>query len=270
MNGPPCRVALLGFNDFERNTLAACLRLSAQPLPRYEATARWQEATLLVAATDHPATLATLAELQHLPRTLCIGDQAPPLAGGWLRRPFERAQVLRALDTLWAQAEHAARLSGQAQAAALGAPATRLANTAAAEPSRHALLVDDSAIALRFLQSRLQRRGVSCTCVGSSQRAWQALHPVDGHSDIGMVMIDVELGQSSHLDGLALCQQIKRRSGQLPRPTLVIVSAHQGPSARARGTLAGCDAYLAKPLDETLLLQVLVRQGWAQHTEPMR
>lgn len=266
----PCRVALLGFNDFERDTITICVRLSYKRQPHYEVTSRWQDATLLMAAADHEATMAALHEAQQLPRTLCIGDQAPPLAGGWLRRPIEPAQVLRALDTLLAQAEHAARVAGQPQAAALGEPAATQANAAAAEPSRHALLVDDSAIALRFLQSRLQRRGVSSTCVSSSQEAWQALHPIDRPSDIGLVMIDVELGVSSHLDGLALCQQIKRRSGRLLQPTLVIVSAHQGPSARARGALAGCDAYLAKPLDETLLLQVLARQGWAQHTEPMR
>ena len=75
----------------------------------------------------------------------------------------------------------------------------------------------------------------------------------------GFVFIDVELGESSALDGLALCQHIKRahRHVEGRSPVLVLVSAHHSEVDRARGAFAGCDHYLAKPADDKSLQQLL-------------
>jgi DNA-binding response OmpR family regulator len=42
---------------------------------------------------------------------------------------------------------------------------------------------------------------------------------------------------------------------------VVMVSAHHGELDRVRGMLAGCDAYLAKPMDPMVLLQLLSQHG---------
>ena len=42
---------------------------------------------------------------------------------------------------------------------------------------------------------------------------------------------------------------------------VVMVSSHQAEVDRVRGTLAGCDAYLGKPLIEADLDRLLRRQG---------
>ena len=42
---------------------------------------------------------------------------------------------------------------------------------------------------------------------------------------------------------------------------IVMVSVHNGEMDRVRGALAGCDAYLAKPLDPAELERLLLRQG---------
>jgi DNA-binding response OmpR family regulator len=116
--------------------------------------------------------------------------------------------------------------------------------------------VDDSALALRFLASRLQPWGLAVECVSSSGKAVERL----AQRDYDFVFIDVELGAESELDGLALCQHIKRHH-PLAGSLLVMVSAHHSELDRVRGTLAGCDAYLGKPLQAAELERLLLRQG---------
>jgi CheY-like chemotaxis protein len=120
-------------------------------------------------------------------------------------------------------------------------------------------VVDDSDTARQFLRSRLQAWGLDVETAASSGQALAML--LRQHFD--HLFIDVELGSGSKLDGLALCQLVRRKHiscGGAPE-LVVIVSAHHGQLDRARGTLAGCDAYLGKPLDEADLDQLLRRQG---------
>ena len=50
------------------------------------------------------------------------------------------------------------------------------------------------------------------------------------------------------MDGLALCRHIKRMPRKARPPVVAMVSAHATQTDRVRGSLAGCDAYLGKPL----------------------
>lgn len=122
-----------------------------------------------------------------------------------------------------------------------------------------ALLVDDSDIALHFLGRLLQRHGLRCSMAATSTRALQLM----ARQHFAVAFIDVELGDGSDLDGLALCQHIRRQHPALglPRPLLALVSAHDSPRDRVLGTLAGADAYFGKPLDDAALAHWLARQG---------
>jgi CheY-like chemotaxis protein len=121
------------------------------------------------------------------------------------------------------------------------------------------LLVDDSEIALRFLESRLQHYGLRIERASSSGKAIELL----ARRDYDFVFIDVELGPGSELDGLALCQHIKRldHGGAAITSAVIMVSAHQSELDRVRGVLAGCDAYLGKPLNDADLQRLMLRHG---------
>jgi DNA-binding response OmpR family regulator len=80
-----------------------------------------------------------------------------------------------------------------------------------------------------------------------------------------LVFLDIELGPASELDGLALCRQIKQSVAAV-NVTVVMVSAHHSELDRVRGALAGCDAYLGKPLDQAELDELLLRQGLSSPT----
>jgi CheY-like chemotaxis protein len=126
-------------------------------------------------------------------------------------------------------------------------------------PLKRALLVDDSEVALRFLETRLQRWGLAMDRALGSNRAIELLAAEEPYD---FVFIDVELGPQSTLDGYALVQHLRlKHQRDSALPVVVMVSAHATPSHRARGQLAGCDAYLAKPLDEVELQRLMLRHG---------
>jgi CheY-like chemotaxis protein len=147
------------------------------------------------------------------------------------------------------------RRAGPKPVVATGLPTDTRAFVGPPPPPR-ALLVDDSNIALRFLASRLAPWCVRAESVSTSE---DALHRL-AERDYDFIFLDLELGAGSELDGLALCRHIKR-SELAMNATLVMVSAHHSEIDRARGALAGCDAYLGKPLKESELSAVLRRQG---------
>ncbi len=129
-----------------------------------------------------------------------------------------------------------------------------------------ALLVDDSAVALHFLKRQLQGYGLECDLAGDSDRALDLLT----HHAYGLVFLDLDLGPDSRSDGLTLCHQIRYRlhypGGRAPM--VVMVSAFHDPVDQVRGTLAGAEAYLGKPLDFPALDRLLGRQGLYRRLGP--
>lgn len=322
------RVALLGFSEFERSTMASYFRLAAQRDLGYELVGANDDSDFILADADHAPSVQLVVAAERLRDTVFIGSQAPADAVAWTLRPIDPMQVVRELDALRREAVAPAGLppaaaadeGAMAQAALDGPgasaddPAAQVAPAAeapaepeaasesevlrnffadetasageaaaSAEPdllldlNEHAqpwqavpdvplaapvagppcaLIVDDSAVALRFLASRLEPWGLTMDCVVNSMQALECI----AERDYDFIFLDVELGAGSDLDGLALCQRIKREH-PLSTATLVIVSAHHRELDRVRGSLAGCDAYLAKPLQAVELARLLARRG---------
>ena len=241
---PTLRVALHGFSDFERRALGSFFRLAARPALALEQVRELADAAVIVADADHRDTVEQLVALQRVADTVFIGGRCPAGAAACLSRPIDALHVLREIELLVQR--RAALLPPQpSPKAAAPRHAARLS----------ALLVDDSPIALRFLQVRLQGLGVDSDLSNGSGRALELL----AQRSYGFVFIDVELGEGSALDGLALCQHIKRahRHVEGRSPVLVMVSAHDSEVDRARGTFAGCDHYLPKPAADKALRQLL-------------
>jgi CheY-like chemotaxis protein len=123
-----------------------------------------------------------------------------------------------------------------------------------------ALLVDDSEVGLHSLERQLQDLGLRTETAADSQHALELM--ARQHFDV--IFLDVDLGQNSELDGLALCQRIKgqhRRSVAGDGPAVVMVSTHAATTDRVRGSFAGCDAYLSKPIDDDALRRSLRTLG---------
>jgi CheY-like chemotaxis protein len=255
---PVQRVLLIGFGEFERHALTSYLRLSGARVPGYVQVDDIADADFLIADADHPGAIDQVLAADRGADTVYIGSLAPEGALGWAMRPIDPMQVFRELDAAVALRHFKHAPPRPLQVTSAPAPLAdeqqpqRRASDVAAAPM--ALLVDDSEIALRFLQRQLQALGLRTEITQSSQGALALL----AQQRFDAVFIDVDLGPDSTMDGFALCQHLKRQQrphGTGLPPRLVIVSAHGNATDRVRGTFAGCDAYLVKPIKEETMLQ---------------
>ena len=115
------------------------------------------------------------------------------------------------------------------------------------------LVVDDSDVALKFMQSRITRYGFRAHLARSGE---EALTLVSGAS-YKFVFLDVMM---EGLDGYQTCRAIKQRKYPSGRPPVVVMLTSRGGSIdKIRGGLAGCDAFLTKPLNEVELLKILAK-----------
>lgn len=210
-----------------------------------------------------PGALGTPASgLPTLPPGLFSDAQAP----GALRTIGSTAALLppgsptggrRADDR-----DQASRSAAMQQQSA--ADARRRRREAALRPDvlRRALLVDDSEVALHFLRRELEPYGLAVDAARDSERALDLLT----HQPYGLVFLDIDLGPQSRVDGLTLCHRIRHQlvypAGRAP--VVVMVSAFHEPVDQVRGTLAGAESFLAKPLDFAVLDRLMRRHGFSR------
>lgn len=214
-----------------------------------------RELDALVAMRDNPGTgpLPLLAPAPTISRPITVGKGTPS--------PLRRAD-----DEGRRAADETRPLPTPQERRAAADTARRQRETALRPvPLRRALLIDDSELALHFLDRQLQRYGLVTEWALHSGKALELL----SHQQFGFVFCDVDLGPHSDLDGLALCQHIKHRhvhpGGRTP--LVAIVSAFHEPVDRVRSTLAGADVHLGKPLDFNMLDRWLNQQGLTRGPE---
>lgn len=273
-------VAIEGFSAFERQALASFFRLAAQRSPAFRQVDEPGMADFLIADADHPASVAAVRRGQRVEDSVFIGAHAPEGAAAWLPRPIEPVHVLRALDELVElrltapeppsammdldplEADPPQHDEAPARTPmAVAAPAAAAPVPAPVRPrgggGREVLLVEDSPIARQFLKQRLQHLGYRVIDCASGEAALDIL----SKRTFGMVFLDVVLGPPGSIDGLQLCQRLKQRGAQGGglRTVVVIVTGLDGATDRVRGSLAGCDAYLTKPLHESEFIATLLQ-----------
>lgn len=120
------------------------------------------------------------------------------------------------------------------------------------EPEPQILVVDDSDIALRFMARCLGRYGLGVQLAHSGEEALQRV----ATGRYAFVFMDVNM---PGIDGYQTCKLIKKRPYAAGRqaPKVVMLTSRGGMVDKMRGTLAGCDAYLTKPLQQDDLVRAI-------------
>jgi CheY-like chemotaxis protein len=262
----PLRVCLLGFTPQETDHIGSGLRALPARHPSFQPVSSLEEAELVVVDADQTDSLAALVRLGRLEHAVFIGSETPHGADGWLARPWAPARLLAELDRL----AFSMGLSDPRPAEAPSSSAGLLSRPGPLRPATSpppapppsgwalALLVDADDVAAGSLEQRLHDEGLHTERAAHSGQALVMM--ADKAYDF--VFTAVDLGTDSDLDGLVLCQQIKRQRpvrDRGPASVVVIMAASHSEVERVRAALAGADAYLPEAVDADSLRKVLWR-----------
>jgi CheY-like chemotaxis protein len=122
-------------------------------------------------------------------------------------------------------------------------------------PIKRALVVDDSASVRKQLEIELKLFNVNVDYAEDAERAFDLLHK----NNYDVAFLDVVLPDQ---DGYTICKSIKTNS-EMKRMKVIMLTGKSTYADKVRGSLAGCDAYLVKPVGR------LTFQNTAKHYLPI-
>lgn len=94
-------VAIVGFSDFERETLSSFFRLHTSSATRYRLVRTLENSEILLVDADSPAALAIVQRCGRASDSVCIGRSAGFIGAlAHLDRPIDALQVKKTLDRL--------------------------------------------------------------------------------------------------------------------------------------------------------------------------
>jgi two-component system cell cycle response regulator len=117
------------------------------------------------------------------------------------------------------------------------------------EHSFRVLAVDDSPLMRTFLQNKLQPYGIQPEFASSGEEALFKISKQ--HFDL--IFLDVML---PGMDGYDVCKMIKKNKDNSLMKVVMLTSKDKT-FDKIRGTMAGCDGYLTKPVDELKLRAII-------------
>ena len=272
-------VDVIGFNEVERSMLSSIFALAARRDPgfaQFEPGAQGRSPDLYLVDSDNATAFGEFRALHKrssLPAVL-VGSGAQGTSHTVLQRPLQWARLLQALEDALAGAgddtaelakslpgaggEPRRTLSGSGPRARSGtrAPAPRAAPPTAEQKHRllndSVLVVDDNATVRAFMQAKLAPYGFDVDYAETGEEAIG----LSGSNEYTCVFLDVIL---PGIDGYQVCKLIKSNKQAIKKTAVVMLTSRSSPFDKLRGSLAGCDEYLTKPLDEDRLLEVIAK-----------
>ena len=229
-------VDVIGFNPTERLLLSSIFGLAARRDPSF--IQRGQTGTrvadlYLVDGSDAAAMAEFRAVRARYPKpAVLIGDPDSESGLAALPRPIQWARLLQSFDD-------AVHSGGPSQTA------TPHADTAV-------LVVDDNQTVRKFMEAKLQPFGISADFAETGEQAVG----LTGSKEYTCVFLDVVL---PGIDGYQVCKLIKSNKQAVKRTAVVMLTSRSSPFDKLRGSLAGCDEYLTKPVDENHLLETIAK-----------
>ena len=267
------QVDVIGFNETERLMLSSIFGLAARRDPGFvqRAAGSARNSDLYLVDADNDASMQEfLAIRQRFPApAVLIGASDRNTGLPLLSRPLQWARVLQSFDDVVQGAappapstenEKTMLLRRTVSGAGTKTPAPpKPAAPRGAAPAQRArtavdsvLVVDDNATVRKFMETRLAPYGFN---VDFAETGEQAVG-LTGTKEYTCVFLDVVL---PGIDGYQVCKLIKGNKQAVKRTAVVMLTSRSSPFDKLRGSLAGCDEYLTKPVDENQLLEVIAK-----------
>jgi PAS domain S-box-containing protein len=118
--------------------------------------------------------------------------------------------------------------------------------------NRRVLLAEDNPVNQRLVLDILKDLPVDVVCVADGEEAVRAV----AAGDYDLVLMDVQMPR---MGGVEAAQRIRSSGGDHRHVPIIAVTAHATEGDQARFLAAGMDAYLAKPVDVAVLIDLVRR-----------
>lgn len=231
------RVAMLGLPEAEQRILKSVARISAGRSRSYEFVdlEAERQSDIVVVDGDSPLALQSWRSSSHAePAVFFVSKEIEGQT--CLKRPIMGARLLAMLDDVVAKVAN--MTSGQPGG---GRSLVQDAARAVGAPSRLALVVDDSPTVRKHIEMGLAPFGLRVNVAETGEQALELL----ANNTYDIVFLDVVL---PGIDGYAVCKSIKKDKGTKMTP-VIMLTGKSSTFDRIKGSLAGCDTYLTKPVD---------------------
>jgi twitching motility two-component system response regulator PilG len=284
-------VAVLGFEQTEKIVLSSIFGLSARRSPRFlQAAAEAPAPDIYLVDANSPEAVARFKVLNFGRRvpSILIGDGDHGTGWPVLKRPLQWTRLFKAFDLAVTLPPHQkpatpapAPIPGALDARAdpfaptmritpaprpTGAPITKApaAPRAATQPierpktvrlpavaADNVMVVDDSPAVREFMRTKLEPFAFHVDFAASGEEAVG----LTATKHYTCVFLDVIM---PGIDGYQVCKIIKTRKS-IRSTAVVMLTSKSSPFDKIRGAMAGCDAYITKPVDEERLLEVIAK-----------
>ncbi len=235
---PVFSVATIGFSPVDRSVLGSIFALSARRNPRFVPFVVGGPAIApdlfiidIEDARSADALKAIAVKYKGKARVLLVGNRAAPDNLPIMPRPLLWTRTLKMMEDA---------MLGGAQA------------EQATKKTERVLVVDDSLPVRKFMESKLAPFGFD---VDYAETGEQAIG-LSGDKKYTCVFLDVIL---PGVDGYQVCKMIKAKRRDGKAPAVVMLTSKGSTFDKIRGSMAGCDAYLTKPVDEEKLLETIAK-----------
>ena len=244
-------VDVIGFNPTERLLLSSIFGLAARRDPSFvhrSGNAERPADLYLVDGTDDTAMNEFRAVRARYPApAVLVGKSDPETNLPALQRPLQWARLLQSFDDAVLNAAQPQLTRSGSRVVTPPQPAPQ-----AKQITDAVLVVDDNATVRKFMEAKLAPYGFSADFAETGEQAVG----LTGAKEYTCVFLDVVL---PGIDGYQVCKLIKSNKQAVKRTAVVMLTSRSSPFDKLRGSLAGCDEYLTKPVDENHLLQVIAK-----------
>jgi two-component system cell cycle response regulator len=221
---------------------------------RYEWTEDLKKANVVIVGSEDDSAMQQWRSLSaHNPSlTLMLVTEKDKISSAKynLSRPFGPAKILMLLDKIIKDQKDGVAESDTFSGDGKSVQREMLRSANISSPSRHrALVVDDSPTVRKQLVLELGSFNIQ---VDTAETGEQGLEMID-KNDYDIVFLDVVMPGA---DGYQVCKTIRRNQKTKLTP-VVMLTSKSSPFDKVRGSLAGCNAYLTKPVDYENFYEVL-------------
>ena len=255
-------IALFGLSPHEMRVLKTICLLSKDASQSYRLLDDNSSATPDVAIVDRDRPEAMVAwrvfqaSNPAIPAVMLTRQPGLDPTGYEIGRPLMATRLLRLLNEIQRTHERAAFVPPEAEKPAEAAPTAELQRTPSnpireqePEASRAALVVDDSLPVRRQIELQLRPFVKRVDLAEDGEYALKFIE----NRPYNIIFLDVVL---PGMDGYAICRQIKRNKRTKKTP-VIMLTGKSSPFDRVKGKLAGCDAYLTKPVNQVTFEKVV-------------